>query len=71
MNYKMELKLLELRNLIAQREFNTAEANHQLSQGGWRSDFEIADAQFGAKIDEKMKEIQELANCIKLYPNET
>ena len=34
-----EEKLIKLRILIAEKEFITAQANHQLSQGGWTCDW--------------------------------
>ena len=45
------LLALQIRNLIAAREFNTAEANRELSLGGWLSDHRHEDNNLAAEID--------------------
>ena len=37
-----ELRLLQIRNAIADKERYTASANQELGQGGWRCDWSIA-----------------------------
>ena len=46
-----DLLALRIRNLIAAREFNTAEANRELSLGGWLSDHRHEDNNLAAEID--------------------
>lgn len=46
-----ELFLLRLRDAIAEKEWLTAQANHELHQGGWRSDWTIPMNQNQAQID--------------------
>jgi len=46
-----EIFLLRLRDAIAEKEWIMAQANHELSQGGWRCDWTIGMAQTQAQID--------------------
>ena len=51
-----ELRLLTIRNLIAAREFNTANANHDLSRDGWRWDYTQHDKEIGDQIENLLKQ---------------
>lgn len=42
---------LQIRNLIASREFNTAQANQELSRGGWLWDHAQYDQELAAQIE--------------------
>ena len=46
-----EIFLLRLRDAIAEKEWITAQANHELAQGGWRCDWTIGMNQTQAQID--------------------
>lgn len=46
-----ELFMLRLRDAIADKEWITAQANHELNQGGWRCDWSIAMSQAQAQVD--------------------
>ena len=46
-----EIFLLRLRDAIAEKEWITAQANHELGQGGWRCDWTIGMNQAQAQID--------------------
>lgn len=53
-----EVLLLRIRNLIAAREFNTAEANRELHSGdGWLSDHAGLDRELDAEIDALFKRL--------------
>ena len=46
-----DLLALQIRNLIAAREANTAAANRELALGGWLSDHDQYDAELAGEID--------------------
>lgn len=46
-----EIFLLRLRDAIAEKEWITAQANHELAQGGGRCDWSIGMVQTQAQID--------------------
>lgn len=48
----ISLLSLRIRNLISAREFNIAEANRELSLGGWLSDHRHEDNILAGEIDE-------------------
>ncbi len=55
-----ELLILKIRNLIAAREFNTAEANRELHCcNGWLIDHEKIDRDLAKDINELIKKIEE------------
>ncbi len=58
-----ELKLLKIRNLIASREMNTAEANRELDLGGWLSDHSGWDKDLQMAIQKLFDELE--AQCKK------
>ena len=47
-----DLLALRIRNLIAAREFNTAQANHETARGGWLWDHAQYDRELAVQIDE-------------------
>jgi hypothetical protein len=42
LDQQSELRLLQIRNAISEKERFTATANHELHQGGWKRDWNIA-----------------------------
>lgn len=50
------LLALRIRNLIAAREFNTAQANHELSRDGWLWDHAQMDKEIAEELDALIKE---------------
>jgi len=51
-----DLLALRIRNLIAAREFNTAEANRELDLGGWTSDHRHEDNMLAEEIDKLIEQ---------------
>jgi len=47
----ISLLALRIRNAIAAREFNAAQANQELSRDGWLWDHAARDREFAAEID--------------------
>ncbi len=57
---KCDLLTLRIRNLIAEREFNTAAANRELQcGGGWLCDHGQFDRELAAEIDKLFKQANE------------
>ncbi len=55
-----DLLVLQIRNLIAAREFNTAQANQELSREGWLWDHAEYDRQLSAQIDALFAQVKTL-----------
>lgn len=53
-----ELMMLQLRNLIATREMNTATANRELSLGGWLCNRDEYYAELALEIDALSKQLE-------------
>jgi hypothetical protein len=51
--YDLDLLLLRIRNAIAGREFNTADANRETASAGeWRCDHAALDAEYAREIED-------------------
>lgn len=53
-----ELQLLKIRNLIAARESNTAQANMETSRDGWLCDHAFIDGQLSVEVQSLVEEIE-------------
>jgi hypothetical protein len=51
-----QTKLLQLRNIVAAREFNTAMANRELQEcGGWSWDYKAIDIHYAEAFDDLLR----------------
>ena len=55
------VRQLTIRNLIAEREFNTASANQELGRGGWLWDHAARDRELGEAIEAALAALESQA----------
>lgn len=60
----VQVHIMKARNLIAAREFNTAEANYETARyGEWRCDHRGLDEELAREIDMHLTNAHDLALC--------
>ena len=71
MNPKIELQLLKIRNLIADKEFEVACANREQSLGGWQCDHPGMIASISQEIDAQVRYANTLIDAARQLPSTT